>query len=66
MWEVIGCYEEEIEIVVSLKPYKTRTDTVWKVALMREIHHPLLVNYWNVYNYSFLEWNFLREERRLA
>ena len=29
-------------------------------------HHSVLVNYWNVYNYSFLEWNFLREERRLV
>lgn len=29
-------------------------------------HHVVNFNYWHVYNYSFLEWNYLREERRSA
>ncbi|MBK8393660.1 MAG: hypothetical protein IPL26_00195 [Leptospiraceae bacterium] len=30
------------------------------------VHIPLWVDYWHVYKYAFLEWNFLREQSRAA
>lgn len=60
-WEITGKNEWELPIV----------GMTYFFNLSREIdiegaHHEVWINYWHVYNYSFFNWNYLREERRAA
>lgn len=34
--------------------------------ITKQVHHPVFYDYWNVYEYSFFNWNYIREERREA
>jgi hypothetical protein len=65
VWKVMECYSKDTIVVVSLDPFKTDIEEVWYVSLERT-EKGKEYNIWKVYDYSFFNWNFLREEKRAA
>ena len=52
--------------IMILTPYGFYTTSDWKIKVSESTNHPKFFDHWNVFRFEFLQWVFVREEKRAA